>query len=732
MNTIGGGRSRWFSVLYPIVLAAMLMHSIADDRKIHVVYMGDLPNDGVTSAHHVSLLENVLGSASLAKESLVYSYGRSFNGFAAKLSPQEVAKFSKMERVVSVIPNRIWPESQSFNDEGMTPTPARWRGECHPNITCNNKIIGARYYNSDGIYDEKEFKSPRDAKGHGSHTSSIAAGREVPGVSFFGLAEGTATGGVPNARIAVYKVCWLGQNCGAADILAGFDDAIADGVDILSASIGVGPPSPPFFEDPVAIGAFHAMKHGVLTSASAGNDGPNWGSSTNLAPWILTVAASTIDRKFVTKLVLGNGQTFIGSSLDSFVLDGVTIPLVWAGDVANYSSGHNALYAQSCLPDGLDSNKAAGNIILCNGEFADFIGAMMANGAAAILPFPHPYSNDVAYTYPFPTIRVSRGDCDAILEYIRTTKNPIATILSGETLKDVMSPSVVSFSSRGPNRLSPEILKPDITAPGVDILAAWSPVAPPSSLEEDTRVVHYNVISGTSMSCPHVSGVAAYVKAIHPEWSPAAIKSAIMTTASPMDPRKNNDGEFAYGAGHINPMPAADPGLVYDASESDYIHYLCKQGYNATQINLVTGRSNASCDGVVPGRAWDLNYPTFGLAVEDGQPINATFTRTVTNVGSANSTYQVTTQMPDLVTVEVSPQLLSFSAVGEKKTFTVKVSGPKIVEQPIMSGAIAWVNGVRAVRSPLVVYTITPNSAMAGSQFMSTDHKSRFRGRPTN
>ncbi|CAN0841538.1 unnamed protein product [Linum grandiflorum] len=610
--------------------------------------------------------------------------------------------------IIGMLDTGIWPESQSFNDEGMTPTPARWRGECHQNITCNNKIIGARYYNSDGIYDEQEFKSPRDADGHGSHTSSIAAGREVPGISFFGLAEGTATGGVPNARIAVYKVCWLGQNCGAADILAGFDDAIADGVDILSVSIGGSPR--PFFEDPIAIGAFHAMKNGVLTSASAGNDGPDLGSSTNLAPWILTVAASTIDRKFVTKLVLGNGQTLIGSSLESlsYELVGTTIPLVWAGDLANYSAGFDTHYAENCFRGGLDSNKAAGNIILCNGEHANFIGAMMANGAAAILPFRDPYI-DVVYTYPFPIIRVSRGQCDAILEYIRTTKNPIVNVHDGETWNDVMSPSVVSFSSRGPNRLNPEILKPDITAPGVDILAAWSPVAPPSGLKEDTRVVQYNVISGTSMSCPHVSGVAAYVKAIHPKWSPAAIKSAIMTTALTMDHRKNNDSEFAYGAGHINPMVAAKPGLVYDASEADYIRYLCKQGYNATQINLVTGQNNASCDGVVPGRAWDLNYPTFGVAVEDGQPFNATFTRTVTNVGSANSSYQVITQMPDLVTVEVSPQFLSFSAVGEKKTFMVKVSGPKIVE-PIMSGEIVWENDVHAVRSPLVVYSATVGS----------------------
>lgn len=176
----------------------------------------------------------------------------------------------------------------------------------------HSKIIGARYYNSREYYETNDIKSPRDTDGHGTHTASTAAGREVERASYFGLASGTARGGVPNARIAVYKVCWGPGFCTSADVLAAFDDAISDGVDIISISLGYdGTLS--YLEDPISIGSFHAMRFGILTSTSAGNSGPLLGTVSNAAPWILTVAANTIDRKFVTKTVLGNGQEFLVS-----------------------------------------------------------------------------------------------------------------------------------------------------------------------------------------------------------------------------------------------------------------------------------------------------------------------------------------------------------------------------------------------------------------------------------
>lgn len=176
-----------------------------------------------------------------------------------------------------------------------------------------------------------------------------------------------------------------------------------------------------------------------------------------------------------------------------------------------------------------------------------------------------------------------------------------------------------------------------------------------------------------------------------------------------MDPRRNSDREFAYGSGHINPADALDPGLVFDLSVMDYISLLCKQGYNTSTLRLVTG-DYSSCNNTTPGRALDFNYPILSLYVEDGQQIMGTFTRTVTNVGPPNSTYAANVQVPPLITVTVEPSVLTFSAVGETKRFTVKVSGPVIVQQPVVSGAITWSDGWRAVRTPVVVYNYFPGA----------------------
>jgi subtilisin family serine protease len=180
-------------------------------------------------------------------------------------------------------------------------------------LACS-KIIGARAYNGGS---SSSGQSPLDDDGHGSHTASTAAGRAVGNVSMYGLAGGTARGGVPGARLAIYKVC-----CGEADILAGFDDAIADGVDVISISIGS--PFPfDYFGDVIAIGSFHAMRRGVVTSAAAGNSGLDLGNVCNVAPWMLSVAASSIDRRFVDRIVLGNGKTIVVSAeteIDMYLL----------------------------------------------------------------------------------------------------------------------------------------------------------------------------------------------------------------------------------------------------------------------------------------------------------------------------------------------------------------------------------------------------------------------------
>ena len=190
-----------------------------------------------------------------------------------------------------------------------------------------------------------------------------------------------------------------------------------------------------------------------------------------------------------------------------------------------------------------------------------------------------------------------------------------------------------------------------------------------------------------------------------------------------MDPKKHEDLEFAYGSGHINPLQAVDPGLVYDAYEADYIEFLCMQGYNTTTLRLITGDNSSFCNTSKPGRAWNLNYPSFSVAVEDGQQIMAVFTRTVTNVGPPNSTYTLSTNIPASIDVTVEPSVLSFSAIGEKKSFTVLVYGPKIAQQPILSGAIIWKYGHYVVRSPLVVYNIFPGTQYGYPSFTMSQKK---------
>ncbi|KAL0324380.1 UNVERIFIED_CONTAM: Subtilisin-like protease SBT1.7 [Sesamum calycinum] len=199
----------------------------------------------------------------------------------------------------------VFPEHPSFSDEGMPPPPAKWKGKCEfNNTTCNNKIIGARYF--DAI-----DQSPLDDDGHGTHTASTAAGNFVRGANVFGNANGTAVGIAPLAHLAIYKVC--GFLCSESTILAGMDAAVEDGVDVLSLSLGSLTNN--FFQDFIALGAFSAMEKGVLVSCSAGNFGPFNFSTANEAPWILTVGASTTDRKIRATAVLETINNTMGSLL---------------------------------------------------------------------------------------------------------------------------------------------------------------------------------------------------------------------------------------------------------------------------------------------------------------------------------------------------------------------------------------------------------------------------------
>ncbi|KAL3536135.1 hypothetical protein ACH5RR_004596 [Cinchona calisaya] len=703
--------------------------------------MGELPEDGTSIVdHHHNLMLEAIGDEKIARESRIHSYGRSFNGFVARLLPHEANILSEKEDVVSVFPNRIrklrttrswdfigmpetvkrnrgaesniivglldtgiWVESPSFNDQGFGPPPKKWKGKCAKgaNFTgCNNKVIGAQHFNlEDNGRKPKipEPNSPADVDGHGTHTSSTAAGIPVDDANLYGLAHGTARGGVPSARIAMYKVCW-GSGCGDMDLLAGFDAAIADGVDIISVSIGG--PSPYYFADSIAIGTFHAMKKGILTSCAAGNDGPDLQSVENVAPWIMTIAASSIDRQFETKVKLGDGKTIPGVSINAFTPKKQMFPLLDGTSAANKGAIFgNASY---CEVGTLIPKDVKGRIMFCEGDTGQDSTIKDLGGVGTIMSS---VELDTAFASVIPATVVSVSHGDQIDRYIKSTKKPKAIIYKTQTV-NMTAPFIASFSARGPQLISLNILKPDIAAPGLGILAAYSGLASMTGVPNDNRIVKYNILSGTSMATPHAAAAAAYVKSFHPDWSTAAIKSALMTTAKPMKIKPHGDA-LASGAGLIDPVKALDPGLVYDIDVTSYISFLCKDGYNSSNIGLITGDKKMHCANVPPAKGFDgLNYPSMHIQfLNPRSNISAVFHRTVTNVGQGKAVYRASVKSPKGLSVTVLPKVLSFTKQNQKKSFKVILKGAFAKTSSwFLSASLEWSDGQHNVKSPILIY----------------------------
>jgi subtilisin family serine protease len=268
--------------------------------------------------------------------------------------------------------------------------------------------------------------------------------------------------------------------------------------------------------------------------------------------------------------------------------------------------------------------------------------------------------------------------------------------------------------------VTPEILKPDMIAPGVNILAAWTGKAGPTGLEADTRRVGFNIISGTSMSCPHVSGLAALLRSAHPEWSPAAVRSALMTTAyasysggassSPLLDAATGAAAtpFDYGAGHVEPARAVDPGLVYDLGTRDYVDFLCALKYSSTMIAAVARSREYACAENKTYSVGSLNYPSFSVAYSTangdggGDSTTVTHTRMLTNVG-APGTYKVSTSLATAkgVAVDVEPAELEFTKVGEKKSYTVRFTSKSQPSGTTGFGRLVWSDGKHSVASPM-------------------------------
>jgi subtilisin family serine protease/ribosomal protein L25 (general stress protein Ctc) len=500
----------------------------------------------------------------------------------------------------------------------------------------------------------------------------------------------------------MYKVC--GDECTSADILAGIDAAVGDGCDVISMSLGG--PTLPFYDDSIAVGTFAAVEKGVFVSLAAGNDGPGESTLSNDAPWMLTVAAGTMDRLIAAQVRLGNGSTFDGESVfQPNISTTVTYALVYAGA----SSTPNARFCGNGSLDGFD---VKGKIVLCDRGIVDRVdkGAEVkrAGGFGMIMAnqFADGYSTN-ADAHVLPASHVSYVAGVAIKEYINSTANPVAQIIfKGTVLGTSPAPAITSFSSRGPSIQNPGILKPDITGPGVSVVAAWPfRVGPPST--EPT----FNFESGTSMSTPHLSGIAALIKSKYPDWSPSAIKSAIMTTADPddrsgkpiVDEQYVPANLFATGAGQVNPDKALDPGLVYDIAPAEYIGFLCGL-YTSKEVSVIARRSiDCSTITVIPDRM--LNYPSITVTLPSTTNPTApvVVSRTVKNVGEAPAVYYPHVDLPASVQVQVTPSSLQFAEVNQAQNFTVSVWRGQSTDAKVVEGSLQWVSDKHTVRSPISI-----------------------------
>ncbi|XP_047331740.1 cucumisin-like [Impatiens glandulifera] len=551
--------------------------------------------------------------------------------------PQRIRREHTVESdiIVGIIDSEIWPESDCFIDTGYGPPPIKWQGSCDglTNFHCNMKLIGAKYYKNDGDFSPTDIQSPRDSSGHGTHVASIIACNLVNSEGLSGLGRGIARGGVPSSRIAVYKVCWS-TGCADEDIIVAFFDAINDGVDLLSISMGNYGSS--YCEDPIAFMSFQAMNKGILTTMPAGNEGPGLISIKNVAPWALTVAASASDRNYVTNLKLGNEKTLMGK------------------------------------------------IVICD-EY-NFGRATISAGAIGMVIQAN-VTKDNCDVFALPTTYLDmRSTGYNIMSYVSSSSNPIGSILKSTQVFDfdASAPYIASFSSRGPNPITPHILKPDLCAPGVKILGAWTLANSLTRLQEDLRRLPYNIVLGTSSACPHVTDAAAYVKSFHPSWSPAAIKSALMTT----EKRKKLVLSILHSGAAGKSAIVKSAKSVAFPSEMGVIVGRRRCCYSNNDLKFLSGMHGV-CNLYGTENAWNLNIPSFSIPVMPSTHFNVTYTRTVTNVGPSSSIYQAQIIAPPGLNIQVVPNVLHFSSVGQTQTFGVVFVG-RISVRNIVSASLSW------------------------------------------
>lgn len=583
--------------------------------------------------------------------------------------------------VVGILDSGIWPESPAFSDPDPSGKPyppapggpypcefgnTAWNINDAP-FACNNKVIGAQKFldTYQALFGQEayEFDSARDDDGHGTHTASTAAGNGQVPVSLLGNDLGQISGIAPRAHIIAYKVCGE-AGCYSSDSAAAIEQSILDGVNVLNFSISGGA-NP--YGDVVALAFRNAYANGIFVAASAGNTGPGANTVNHRAPWITTVAASTSDRGFLSTVTLNStsGATLalVGASLTKGISTPAPVvvntadPLCqapaaagsFAGQIVVCQRGVNARTAKS-------ANVAAGGAI----------GMLLYN------PTPQGTNTDL---HSIPTVHLESGEGAQLLAFLSGNPGVTATFTDGApgvTQGDVLA----GFSSRGGAGQVLGVNKPDITAPGVNVLAGYT------GLEYGVVTPIFNFLSGTSMSSPHIAGVAALLKDLHPDWTPGQIKSAIMTTAKIAGVVKEDGvtpaNAFDTGSGRVDVAAAINPGLTFDESV---------ENYNALAGNL-----------------WNANYPSF---FHPDMPGKITVKRTVRSVDSRARNWRVSVAAPADVRITVPKQIRLNP--GESVTFDIAIDASFVPLGETRFATIEFKQGDKTLRFPVTLVRGQPD-----------------------
>jgi len=578
--------------------------------------------------------------------------------------------------VVGVVDTGIWPENPSFTGlpqrtPGTAPRLPGFHGGCSAARewspqNCTDKVVSARWF-VNGFGEENvagaEYLSPRDGTGHGSHVASTIAGDHGVRVLVDGQRFGTTSGMAPAARLAVYKACWTAPDpsqdgCTTADTVAAVDRAVGDGVDVLNYSIS-GSDS---IDDSVASAFLGAASAGVFVATSGGNR-PASGAVQHVEPWVTSVAAST-HHVFQGAVRLGDGRSLVGAMVSDQRVR--SSRLVSGSEVR--APGATAAAARYCQPGSLDASKAQGTVVVCErgrGARVDKSAAVAAAGGSGMVLLNSRHQSTDADVHAVPTVHLDVDQGRIVRRYLAQARGKADASLDPDGRTPQQVPMLAGFSSRGPAAGS-DVVKPDLTAPGVSVLGA---VAPPS---DSGRM--WDLFSGTSSSAAHVAGLAAFVAGVHRDWSPAAIKSAMMTTASDLH---GAHSPLAEGAGQVSPRSFLDPGLVFDTDAASW-------------------RRAAAGD----AKLRDVNAPSLAIDALVGHP---SVTRTVTNVSNRGESYAVRVHGLRDVDVQAFPATFVLRP-GQSRTVRLRVSArPSATVDQDVRGWLVWRGDRHTVRIPVVV-----------------------------